>query len=177
MSGTSPSIPDFRAASRNDQVLLGASLLTFIFSFIAFAKVHVKVSGVPGFSGSSAVGGDISAWHGIGFLAGLLILVALVVAGLGLFAPQTVQGIPVSWRVAVGGLATLALLFFVIRWLSLPSYNEFGVKAGYKLAWGGYLTLLLNIVAIVFSYLGIRGAGEALPWEGGAATPPAAPAA
>jgi hypothetical protein len=171
-----PSMPDLSSIGRNDQIFLGAGLLTFIFSFIDFAKVHVKVSGVPGFS-DSAVGGSISAWHGIGTLAGLLVLVAIVVAAVGVFAPQALQSFPVSWRVAAGGLVALALIFFLIRWVSLPSYNSFGVKAGFHLAWGGYVTLILNIVAIVYAYLGIRGAGEALPWGSNAGIPPAEPAA
>jgi hypothetical protein len=74
----------------------------------------------------------------------------------------------------------LAFVFFIIRWLTLPSH-DFGVaSASFNLAWGGYVLLILNLVMIAFGYLAMREAGEAMPWEnrgGGTATPPPAPPA
>jgi hypothetical protein len=66
------------------------------------------------------------------------------------------------------------LLFFLIRWVTLPSYTFLSIHAGFSLAWGGYVTLVLTIVMIVAAYLGIREAGEPLPWQHEA--PPASPA-
>jgi hypothetical protein len=159
--------------ARNDQLFLGAGLLTLIFSFIDFA--HGKVSGFGTVSGT-----NISAWHGIGTLAGLLILVALVVGALVALAPSALEQLPVSGRLVAVGAATLGLLFFIIRWLTLPSSSFGSIHAGYSLAWGGYVTLILNIVMIVVGFLALKAAGEAMPWEnrGGTATsPPDAPPA
>lgn len=163
-------MPDFTSISRNDQLFLGLGLLTFIFSFIDFAHVHV--SGAPGFSGS-VPGTSITAWHGIGTFAALLILVALVVGAVALFSPSTMQALPVSPRMAAVGLAALGFVFFLIRWVSLPSYDFLGVKAGFDLAWGGYVTLILNLAMIAFGYLGMKSVGESMPWQ--SSTPPAAP--
>lgn len=183
MSSTSP-VDTFKGLTRNDQIFLGTGVLTFIFSFIDFAKVHVTGSALNGFSGS-AVGGSISAWHGVGTLAALLILVAVVVAAVAVFAPSALASWPASARLIAVGAAALGLLFFLIRWLTLPSESFAGLHAGYKLAWGGYVTLILNIVMLVVGFLAFRAAGEALPWEnrgtsaaaGSTAAPSAPPAA
>jgi hypothetical protein len=174
MSESNP-MASFNGLSRNDQIFLGAGLLTFIFSFIDFA--HIKVSGL-GSLGGGIGGTSITAWHGIGTLAGLLILVALVVGALSLFAPSSMPQLPVSPRMIGVGLAVLALLFFIIRWLTLPSDSFGPVHAGFSLAWGGYVTLILNIVMIAGGFLGLKAAGESMPWEnrGGATPPPVPPA-
>ena len=83
-----------------------------------------------------------------------------------------------SGRLVAVGAAALALLFFIIRWLTLPSANFIaGLHDGYSLAWGGYVTLVLNVVMIVVGFLGLKAAGESMPWEnrGGATPPPAEP--
>jgi hypothetical protein len=164
MSESRPT-PSLSSLSRNDQIFLGAGVLTFIFSFIDFA--HVKVTGFAGSAGS------ISAWHGIGTLAGLLILIAIVVAALTAFAPSALEQLPVSGRlIAVGG-AALGFVFFIIRWLTLPSQSFGGFHAGFHLAWGGYVTLILNIAMIAVGFLALKETGESMPWENrGTATPP-----
>lgn len=166
MSQSNP-MTSFTALNRNDQVFLAAGLLTFIFSFIDFARISV--------SGFGSIGGtSISAWHGIGTLAGLLILVAIVVGALALFAASTLQQLPVSARFIALAAAALGFVFFLIRWLTLPSQSFGGVHAGYSLAWGGYVTLVLNVVMVIFGFLALKAAGEALPWENrGGAEPPA----
>jgi hypothetical protein len=167
MSNTGSTTPSLSSLGRNDQLFLGGALLTLIFSFIAFA--HFSVSGF-GSLGSTT----ISAWHGIGTLAGLLILVALVVGALVALSPSTLDQLPVSGRLVAVGAAALALLFFIIRWLTLPSDNIAGHHYGFSLYWGGYITLILNIVTVVVGFMGLKAAGESMPWEnrGGTATPP-----
>jgi uncharacterized membrane protein len=160
----STSGPDFKSMSRNDQVFLGAGFLSFIFSFIAFA--HISVLGVSN---------TVSAWHGIGTLAALLVLAAVVVGALNLTSPDALKALPVSGRLLATGLAALALLFFIIRWVTLPSASGFGIHVGYSLYWGGYILLILNIVTVVFGYLGMREAGESIPGIGGGSAPPTAP--
>jgi uncharacterized membrane protein len=162
------------ALSRNDQIFLGATLFTLIFSFIDFA--HLTISGISGLGDIGST--SISAWHGIGTLAGLLILVALVVGAMVVLAPGPLAQLPVSGRVIAVGAAALGFIFFIIRWLTLPSDSFGSQHVGFSLFWGGYVTLILNIVAIVFGYLALRAAGDSMPWEnrGGAATPPPPPA-
>jgi hypothetical protein len=154
-------MPDFRSFARHDQLFLGAGFLAFIFSFIAFA--HISVAGFGG--------NTISAWHGIGTLAGLLMLAAVIVGLINLTSPSTLSGLPLSGRLLGTALAALAQLFFIIRWLTLPSADGFGVHIGYSLYWGGYVLLVLNVVTIVGGYLGMKANGEAMP---GHPSPPAA---
>jgi hypothetical protein len=157
-------MPDFAALSRNDKLFLGAGFAAFIFSFIEFA--HISLAG---FGGDS-----ISAWHGIGTLAGLLMLAAVVVGYLAAFSPQALTSLPAPARFVAVGLATLALICFVIRWLTLPGGNVLGHHYGYDLAWGGYVTLILNIVAIAGGVLAMRDNGDPMPWEARrSAAPPA----
>lgn len=166
MSTTDPAAA-LRGLARDDQMFLGVGLLTFIFTFIDFA--HVKVSAF----GTSATGANITAWHGIGTLAALLVLLAIVVGAVAALAPTALQALPVSGRVIATGAAVLAFVFFIIRWLTLPDYNFGGLHAGYNLYWGGYVTLVLTLVMIAIGLRAIRAAGETLPWEG-RTTPPAA---
>ncbi|HEX3899596.1 MAG TPA: hypothetical protein VHW74_10520 [Mycobacteriales bacterium] len=155
----SSSTPDFKALSRNDQVFLGAGVVALIFSFIDFA--HVTASGVSG-SGPSE-----SAWHGVGILAALLLLLGVLVAAANVFAPDALSALPVPARLASTGLTVLALLFFVIRWLTLPSDNFFGTHVGFTLAWGGYVLLVLTVVTAAFGFLGMKENGVAIPGTGG----------
>jgi hypothetical protein len=144
----SSSTPDLNALSRPDRVFLGAGFAAFIFSFIAFA--HISFEGV---------GDTISAWHGVGVLAALLLLVAVAAGAAVVFAPSSLSSLPISGRLLATGLAALALVFFIIRWLTLPS----ALGIGYNLYWGGYVLLVLNVVTIVFGYLGMRDAGVSIP--------------
>jgi hypothetical protein len=153
----SSSTPDFNSLSRNDKVFLGAGAASFIFSFIAFAHIHIN-----GFGGDT-----ISAWHGIGTLAGILILAAVIVGAMHAFSPDALKALPISARLLGTALAALALVFFVIRWLTLPSADGFGVHVGYSLYWGGYVLLVLNVVTVVFGFFGMQEAGESIPGIGG----------
>ncbi|HWC34475.1 MAG TPA: hypothetical protein VG650_06570 [Mycobacteriales bacterium] len=160
----SSSMPDFKSFARYDQLFLGAGFLTFIFSFIAFAHIHLA-----GFGGDT-----ISAWHGIGTLAALLILAAVIVGFINLTSPSTLSSLPVSGRLLATGLAALALLFFIIRWATLPSASGPGFHIGYSLYWGGYVLLVLNVVTIVEGYLGMRANGESMPGHPSQPTAPSA---
>jgi hypothetical protein len=157
-----PSMPDLKGIGRNDQIFLGAGVLCFIFTFISWGKVSVSDFG----------SGTFTAWHGIGTLAALLVLVAIVVGAMNLFSPSTLSQLPVSGRFIALAAAALAFVFFIIRWLTLPSGGP-GVSVG--LSWGGYVDLILCLAMIAGAFLGLQAAGESLPWQGGAATPPAAP--
>jgi hypothetical protein len=158
------STPDLRSLPRNDQAFMGAGVLALICSFLPFARF--KLSGF----GSAT----ISAWHGVGALAGLLLLAAIVVAAVLAFAASSMPDLPVSARFVAVALAALALLFFVVRWLTLPGGDVLGHHYGYSLYWGGYATLIVTIVMVVFGVLGLRESGEAMPWAQGSSAPPTA---
>jgi hypothetical protein len=167
--GSRPAMPDMRSLSRNDQVFLVATFVAFIGTFLPFARF--KIAGI----GSD----DISAWHGVGALAALLLLLAVVAAALGAFASTSLPDLPVSPRLIAVALAGLAFLFLLLRWVTLPSSDVLGHHFGYSLFWGGYFTLIVTLVAVVFGVLGVRDSGEAMPWAHGASAgqPPAPPAA
>jgi hypothetical protein len=158
----SSSTPDFKSLSRDDQIFLGAGLLAFIFSFIEFA--HISFDGI---------GNTISAWHGVGVLAGLLLLLAVAAGAAVVFAPASLAALPIPGRLLATGLAALALVFFVVRWLTLPSANGFGIHVGYSLYWGGYVLLVLTIATVVSGFLGMKANGVALPGQSSPGEPPA----
>jgi hypothetical protein len=168
MANDGSSAPSLSTIAREDLLFLIAGVLAFIFSFIDFA--HIDVSGVGTVSGSS-----ISAWHGTGAIGGVLVLLSVGTAALTVFSPGSLDDLPLPARVIAEGLAALALLFFIIRWLTLPSTSFFGQHFGYVLAWGGYVTLILVVVQIIVGFFAIRAAGDS--WQpSSAARPPVPPA-
>lgn len=162
MSNSDP-MATFKGQSRNEQLFLGGALLAFIFTFLPFEGVS--------FEGHSA---SESAWHGVAVLACLLVLVALVASAVSVFAKSSVPDLPVSLNLVATGAMALAVLFFIIRWLTLPSYFTISEK----LFWGGYILLIITIATTVIGVMKMRDAGESMPWEnrgGGSSTPPAPP--
>lgn len=155
--------PSFNSLSRNDQLFLGGSLLAFICTFLPFDGISED-----GFSASE------NAWHGIGVLACILVLLALIAAIANAFAAASVPQLPVSMNVLTLGLMALAFVFFIIRWLTLPSYSGFGIHIGLSLHWGGYVTLIVTALTAAVGFLRFRDSGETAPWQQqGGATPPA----
>jgi hypothetical protein len=67
----------------------------------------------------------------------------------------------------------LAVLFFVIHWLTLPHY----LSVHLHLHWGGYLTLIVAIATTVIGALQMKDAGESMPWEKGGGMNPSGPPA
>jgi len=158
---TSPgTTPNLSALPRNEQLFLGGTLLSLICTFLPFDGISVL--------GSSA---SENAWHGIGILASLLVLAVFLVALAGTFAKSSIPELPVSLNLIGAGGMALAVLFFLIRWLTLG--NVLGVKI--HLHWGGYVTLIVTIATTVVAVMRMREAGEAMPWENsGSSTPPPA---
>jgi hypothetical protein len=150
--------PSLSTIGRDDLIFLIAGLLAFIFSFIDFA--HLSISNVGTISGSS-----ITAWHGTGALAAVLVLLSIGLSAYNVFSPGALDDMPLAPRVIAEGLAALGLLFFLIRWITLPGGTLFGQHYGYVLAWGGYVMLVLIIVQLVFGFLAIRSAGDSFSWQ------------
>jgi hypothetical protein len=158
---------DIKSLPRNTQILLATTVLAFIFTFLPFDGVHV-----------SGVGADRNAWHGFtGVVGSLLVLVTLVVVLLQTFAAQNLPSISMSWNVVAFATSALATLFYILRWLFLPSEKAFGVTISDELQWAGYILIILCAVTAVFAFLRTKEAGDAMPWDnrgGGAAPPPPA---
>jgi hypothetical protein len=157
---------DLKALPRNDQILLGAAALAFIFTFLPFDGIH-----------SHGVGANESAWHGApGVLACLCVVLALVIALAQTFAAENLPKLAVSWNMVLTGLGALAVILYVIRWLTLPSNSVFGVSYSVTLQWGGYVEIVLCVVFTAFAFMRVRESGEAMPWENRGTAPTAPPA-
>jgi hypothetical protein len=154
------STPALSALPRNEQLFLGGTLLSLICTFFPFDGISV-VGTHP----------TENAWHKIGVLASLLVLVVFLVALAHTFARSSIPQLPVSLNLIEAGGMALAVLFFLIRWLTLGSVLGIDIH----LRWGGYLTLIVTIATTAVGVIRMREAGEAMPWENsGDATPPAA---
>jgi hypothetical protein len=171
MSGTSPSMPDFKSMPRNDQILLGSGLLVFIVSLF-FPYYGGKLKGEAAAAAhqfGSQTSSSTNAWHGLAAFGLILLLLALIVSAAQTFAKASLPEIPVSYNVVASGLALLGALFVIIKSFDLPSGG--GSDFSYGLRWGGWLLLILVIVQAVFTVLRFRESGDALPWQQSAAPP------
>jgi hypothetical protein len=160
---------DVRQLSRNTQILLALAVLAFIFTFLPFDGVHTH-----GFDANR------NAWHGFtGVVGCLLVLATLLLLLVLTFAADNLPRIALSWNVIVLATSALAALFFILRWIVLPSESAFGVTISDELQWAGYIEIILCIAMAVFAFLLARESGDAMPWEGrttggGTSVPPSA---
>jgi len=168
---------DVKQIKRNDQVILGAGILFLLLSF--FAPFYGVSLHEGGFGGSASV----TAWHSYGFLAVLLIIIAVGIVAARVFGNASLPALPVGPNllvVAVSGLGTLLLLLrgFTYKSGSGPGYS-------YGLKWGAWVLYILAIAVVVGAVLNLMASGEKVAWDstamnkGGAAAggvvPPAQP--
>jgi hypothetical protein len=127
------------------QVTLGAGVVFLITSFFNWFEVtHTDL-------------GE-SMWHGIGVLAGLLLLAVLAWEGLRLANIKVNVGI--SHSMVGGGLALLLLLFTFIRFIDKPGSGiADSVIDRTVCAWLG---LILAIVIVGGAWLNMQAAGESI---------------
>lgn len=152
---------------REVQVVLGGGVLYLIFSFFDWQQVSF---------GPATVG--VNEWHGIGFLAGLLVVALLLWEAARLFQINIQLGSIAPGLVSVG-LALLLLLFTAITFLT---HNE-------ARHWPSWLGLVLSIAIAVAALARSKTEGVQMPdlnaiaskaragqGSGGSSpTPPAAP--
>ncbi len=125
------------------KVVLGSALLLLLFSFFDWFEVEAL-----------GVSAGVSMWHGIGFVAGLL-LIALIVW-------QAVRLANINLEIGVGPamvtafLAALTFVFVFIRWIDNP-YGEIGDRTIW--AWIG---LILGIVLVAGAWANMKLAGESV---------------
>jgi hypothetical protein len=149
---------DAKRVTTLDWVVIGAGLLAFISSFLPWYAVSVSFNGI---SRSDSTG----AW-GAGFAAWFSVLLLLVAGGLVLANVMDAQvNLPVPMPLLTLGLAGLAFVLIVLRWLTFPDATGGlgalgdGIKASSGAGFGLYLGLLCAIAIGVASFLTFRAAG------------------
>jgi amino acid transporter len=158
-----------RQADLSLTVVLVAGIVFLITSFFNWFEVKDTSYG-------------ISMWHGIGFLAGLILLALIVWQGIRLANINLEIGVTPSMITAA--LAILLLVFTFIRFISKPG-SGLADSLVDRTFWA-WLGLLLAIIIVVGAWMNMQAAGEGLSdvrnrvqsmTSGGAASEPAAPAA
>ena len=158
---------DFKSLSRNDQGALITGALAVIFTFIgSYITVSVKVTGFNQSAGHNA-------WDGWGSFASLLLILALAVVVVRIFAAANLpDGVP--WNLIAFALAALGTVILIIKGLTfgpdVPSIAQSSVDAG--VGWSGWVLFVLAIAFSVFSFLAFKDSGEQVP-EINKQTPPA----
>jgi hypothetical protein len=127
--------------SREVQIILAAALLYLIFSFFDWQQVS--------FSGITA---GISEWHGVGVIAGLLVVALLVWEAARIFVGDIDLG-PLSAGLISVALAMLLLLFTIITFLT---HNE-------ARHWPSWLGLILSILIGVLAFRRAQTEGVQMP--------------
>jgi hypothetical protein len=127
------------------QVIFGAGLLFLIFSFFNWYEIKHTSYGE-------------SMWHGVGFVAGLLLIAVLVWEGLKIAGTNIQLGI--SSTMVTFGLTLLLLLFTLIRVLAKPG-GGFADSIVTRTIWL-WLGFILAIVMVGGAWLNMQAAGESL---------------
>jgi fucose 4-O-acetylase-like acetyltransferase len=160
--------------SKPEWIGLGAGLLAFVASFLPWFTVS--------FSGPITVldGYWASAWS-LGFAAWFPVL--LLVAGAGLLLAQHLGAeVPkprTGWPLILLGVAVIALVIILLRWLTLPGASDFGGEGGvsYGAGFGLYVGIVAAILFGLSQYLVFRSSGQkfgdaAQQFRGGGGTGP-----
>jgi hypothetical protein len=119
---------------------IGAGALAFIVSFFSWYTLPAPFD---------AFVGTINAWD-MGFLAWFPVLL-LLAAGVLVLLPHVgtqVANLPMIWL----GLAGAAVLFLLLRWLTLPDY--FGASGG--IGFGYFVGLIIAIASGAGAFLSYR---------------------
>jgi hypothetical protein len=131
-------MPDLRTLSTGTKILLGAGLLLFLDTFLAWQEVSVEVGGVEIASASR------NAWHGFwGVVMGLALIALLVWVALQIWKVE-LPNLNVPEKTVTAGLAGLVFVFAVLKNLiddysAWPSYVGIVLAAGVAL--GGWMRL------------------------------------
>jgi hypothetical protein len=131
-------MPDLRTLSTGTKILLGAGLLLFIDTFLAWQEVSVEVGGVEIASASR------NAWHGFwGVVMGLALVALLVWVALQIWKVE-LPDMNLPEKTVTAGLAGLVFVLAVLKNLiddysAWPSYV--GVVLAAAVAVGGWMRL------------------------------------
>jgi hypothetical protein len=143
--------------SRAEWIGLGAGVLAFVASFMPWFEVS--------FGGAASVLDDYwaSAWS-IGFAAWFPILLLMAGAGV-LLAEHLGANVPKprpGWPLILLGVAVVAVVIILLRWLTLPGASDFLGESGvsYGAGFGLYVGLVAAILFGLSQYLVFRSAGQ-----------------
>lgn len=151
---------DFKSLSRNDQGALIAGTLAVIFTFIgSYLTVSYKAGGV-------SVSGGTNAWDGVGVLGSLLLVTALAIVAVRIFAAESLPtGAP--WNLVTAAAAGLGTLILLIKGLTfdsnLPSIAGSVAKSDAGIGWSGWVLLIFAIAFTVFAAIGFTESDEKMP--------------
>lgn len=159
---------DFKSLGKNDQGALISGALAVIFTFIgSYITVSVKVSSISSSAGHNA-------WDGWSTLGSLLLIAALALVAIRIFAKDTLPaGVP--WNLVTFAAAALGTVIIVLKGLTFGAPDGIpssAVDAG--MGWSGWILSILAIVFTVFTALLFKESGEEIPEINKKDTPPAA---
>jgi hypothetical protein len=138
--------------SRETQVVLVGGVLLFILSFLDWQQLSLSSFGLEG---GPTVGAN--EWHGIGILAGLLVVAMLAWEVLRLLAADVSVGTLSPGLVSVG-LALLMALFTLIAFLDKSEFRH----------WPAWVALIVALVVAVAAVARARAEGVQIPQAGAA---------
>jgi hypothetical protein len=144
--------------SRETQVVLGCAVLFLIISFLDWQQVSFSSTFVSGSVG-------LNLWHGIGVVAGLLVIALLIWEVVRLFGVNTPTGNVTEGHVSIA-LALALALFTVIAFFDKSTARH----------WPAWIGLILALLIAVAAVIRAREEGVQLPAPK-AASPAAEPAA
>jgi len=133
---------DFAALSRGTKIVLAAGLLLFIDTFLDWQQVSI---------GPLSVGAD--AWHGIGWLAGLLVIALLLWEALRLSRPAIAAELPVPAPLVSLALAAGTALFTIIKFF----------EASLARHWPAWVGLILAVAIAIGGWLRFSEGPKAVP--------------
>ena len=134
----------FNELTTGAKMVLGAAIVLLIVSFFNWFEVE-------GFGGESM-------WHGIGFLAGLLLLALIVWQALRIANINLEVGVTSSMITAA--LAILTLLFVFIRFIDKPG-GSIAADVIDRTIWA-WLGLALAIILVVGAWMNMQASGDSL---------------
>jgi hypothetical protein len=132
----------FNELTTGAKLVLGAAIVLLIVSFFNWFEVE-------GFGGESM-------WHGVGFLAGLLLLALIVWQALRIANINLEVGVTSSMITAA--LAILTLLFVFIRFIDKPG-GSIAADVIDRTFWA-WLGLALAIILVVGAWMNMQASGD-----------------
>jgi hypothetical protein len=149
---------DVKRYTRQDQIVIGTSLLAFIALFLPWYGASAD-----GFSAS------ISGWStSYGWLGGLLVVAGGVIVLLHRAGVIKLPAAPVGPAVLLLGLSAIGTVIVILRWATLPRGG--GGVAGvavyhYGPGSGIYIALIAGVIQTVVAFTLFRASNETLPWK------------
>ena len=136
---------DISKLSHGAKIVLGAGIVFFVTSFFKWFKLE-----------DTSFGENM--WHGVGFLAGLILLVLVVWQAIRLANIEFEIG--VSPSMVTAALSVLLVIFTLIRFLDKPG-GGIADSVIDRTIWA-WLGLVLSVVIVVGAWMNMQAAGEHL---------------